>query len=306
MGGEVVTAPPYTPQLRPLSIGEVLDAGFRLVRQRLGTLVMCVLVPVVPLTILGTILIASTDDTAFDPNAPVDDSGTALAGTLISFVLQSAALALAVAACFKAVSAAYLGEDAGAGESLRYSLGRIVPLIIAYIVVTLVVVVGLVLLIIPGVFLAVKMSMTFAAVVFERKGPFGSIGRSFSLTKGHWWRTFGTLVIVFLLLFVINLAATVAFGAGLAAVDDANEVVVAVISTLINIAIIALTYPLWAAVVTVMYYDFRVRNEGFDLELLARGVGSYASRFATSPERPAEPQPAGGGFAPPQVPPSSA
>jgi hypothetical protein len=301
-----VTAPPYTPQLRPLSIGEVLDAGFRLVRQRLGTLVMCVLVPVVPLTILGTILIASTDDTAFDPNAPVNDSGTALAGTLISFVLQSAALALAVAACFKAVSAAYLGEDAGAGESLRYSLGRIIPLIVAYIVVIVLLVVGFVLLIIPGVFLAVKMSMTFAAIVFERKGPFRSIGRSFSLTKRNWWRTFGTLVIVFLLLFVINLAATVAFGAGLTAVDDANEVVVATVSTLVNIAIIALTYPLWASVVTVMYYDLRVRNEGFDLELLARGVGSDVSRFAASPERPAEPAPTGaGGFAPPQAPPPS-
>ena len=43
----------FTPQLRPLSVGEVLDAGFRLLRHRFGTLMLCVLVPIVPLYILA-------------------------------------------------------------------------------------------------------------------------------------------------------------------------------------------------------------------------------------------------------------
>jgi hypothetical protein len=64
-------------------------------------------------------------------------------------------------------------------------------------------------------------------------------------------------------------------------------------------------------VVTVQYYDLRVRNEGFDLQLLARAVGSDEQRFDGSPERPAAPAGApaptgGGGFAPPQGPPAGA
>ena len=73
------------------------------------------------------------------------------------------------------------------------------------------------------------------------------------------------------------------------------------------LAISAITYPLWAAVVTVLYYDLRVRNEGFDLQLLAQGVGSDTSRFETSPERPSAPPPSasGGGFRPPEEPATS-
>jgi hypothetical protein len=41
------------------------------------------------------------------------------------------AAALAVAACFKVVSAAYLGEHARVGESLRYRLSRLLPLTVA-------------------------------------------------------------------------------------------------------------------------------------------------------------------------------
>ena len=54
-----MSAPSYTPQLRPLSVGEILDAGFRLFNARFVTLVLCVLVPVVPLDILSTALQAS-------------------------------------------------------------------------------------------------------------------------------------------------------------------------------------------------------------------------------------------------------
>jgi hypothetical protein len=302
-----LSAPSYTPQLRPLSVGEMLDAGFRLFRARFGTLMVCVLAPVVPFTILGTILQASVDENAFDVNAPAStvDSGTAFAGTIVAAVVQSAAIALAIAACFKVISAAYLGERAGAGESLRYALSRVLPLIVAYIVLVVIVSVGTVLLIIPGIFFAVKLSMTFAALVFERTGPFGSIGRSWSLTSGNFWRTFGTLLVVFLITFIVQLLL-VGVITGILGASDSSEIAVAIVLTLVNLLALAITYPLWAAVVSVVYYDLRVRNEGFDLQLLAQGVGADTSRFESAPERPAPPPgSSGGGFAPPEGPAAS-
>ena len=89
----------------------------------------------------------------------------------------------------------------------------------------------------------------------------------------------------------------------------------AVLITILNIIIYAITYPLWASVLTVLYYDLRVRNEGFDLQLLAQGVGADTSRFETAPERPGTCGAAGsrfdraaelgGGFAPPEGPATS-
>lgn len=296
-----MSAPSYTPQLRPLSVGEMLDGGFRLFRARFGTLMLCVLVPVVPLTILATALQASVDENAFDINTTAtSDSGTALAGTLVGGLIQFAAAALAIAACFRAISAAYLGEHADAGESLRYALGRLVPLLVCYVILILIVVLGLVLLIVPGIFLAVKLSMAFPALVFERTGPLASLGRSWTLTKGHFWRTFGTLLVVFLITFVLQLVLAGIAG-GILGASDSGELAVAIVLTLVNLLTLALTYPLWAAVVSVVYYDLRVRNEGFDLQLLARGVGADPARFESAPERPIAPPPdTDGGFAPPE------
>ena len=297
-----MSAPSYTPQLRPLSVGEMLDAGFRLFRARFMTLILCVLVPVVPLTIIATAVQASVDPNAFDlDSTETVDSGSALAGTLVAALIQFAAAALAIAACFKAISAAYLGEHAGVAESLRYAVGRLLPLLVAYFLVVVIVGLGLVALIIPGIWLAVKLSMTFPAVVFERTGPFAAIGRSWALTKGNWWRVFGTLLVVFLISFVLQIVLAAVAGGLLAAGDSVSELTVAIVLTLVNLLALALTYPLWASVTSVVYYDLRVRNEGFDLHLLAQGMGAEAARFESAPERPVAPPPESGGFTPPSA-----
>jgi hypothetical protein len=300
----------FTPQLRPLSIGEVLDAGFRLLRARFGTLVACVLVPMVPLSIIATILEASTNEAAFDVNASTTTSsdGSVIAGALISGLLQGAAAALAVAACFRVISSAYLGEEATAGPSLRYGLSRLLALMVAYIVLSIALAISYVLFIIPGIFLSVKWSVTFAAIVSERAGPFSAIGRSWELTRGHWWRTFGTLLVLGLLSLVLYLAIVAGLGGAIATNGDMSEVTYAVLTLVLTIVLFAILYPLIAAIISVMYYDLRVRNEGFDLQLLAQGVGADTSRFESAPERPSAPAPStsapppstGGGFAPPE------
>jgi hypothetical protein len=299
-----LSAPSYTPQLRPLSVGETLDAAFRLFRHRFGSLIACVLVPSVPVFILGTIIVGATDTTAFDVNAPVNNDGEAVAGRAIDQMLASIAVALGVAACFKVISAAYLGERAGVGDSLRYSLGRFLPLVGAYIVMVLILIGGLIALILPFFFLLIKLSMTWPALVCERTGPLKSIGRSWRLTRNNWWRVFGILLVTLLILVVIGIALGLVLGAVLLGSESLGEVAFAVLATLVDLVIAAITYPLWAAVLTVVYYDLRVRNEGFDLELLAQGVGADASRFESSPERPIAPPPpgSGGGFRPPEEP----
>jgi hypothetical protein len=296
----------FTPQLRPLSIGETLDAGFRLLRARFGTLLVCVLVPMVPLSIISTIIVASTDDQAFDVNSTTttSDDGAAIAGTLIGALIQGAAAALAVAACFRVISSSYLGERAEAGPSLRYGLSRLLPLMVAYIALSIVLGISLFFLLIPAIFLAVKWSVTFAAIVAERAGPFRAMGRSWELTRGHWWRVFGTLLVVVLIALVLYLAVVAGLGGAIATSDDMSEFTYAILTTALTVILFAILYPLVASIITVIYYDLRVRNEGFDLQLLAQGVGADTSRFESAPERPSastpppQPRPEGGFTAP--------
>ena len=74
------------------------------------------------------------------------------------------------------------------------------------------------------------------------------------------------------------------------------------LTTIVNTLSSLITLPLFAAVLTIIYYDLRVRKEGFDLHLLAQGVGGDAPTpenvAASSGLGWSEPS-SGGGFAPP-------
>jgi hypothetical protein len=324
-----VSTTPYTPQLRPLSVGEVLDASFKVVRQEFGTLAMCVLVPAVPLNIINTLITASTTEDAFDLETTTSSdpgTGTQIAGSLLTTCLSLVLTTLAAAACFRAVSSIYLGERATVDESLRFAATRLLPLILLSILYFLGLIPAFILLIIPGIWLAVAWSLSFPALMSEGLGPVEALKRSYRLVKGRWWPTFGALLVMYLIVVVISGIVGVLFGATLIAAVD-NELVAGTFFTIANILSSLITLPLFAAVLTIIYFDLRVRREGFDLQLLARGVGQAPAQptAGTSPEEvaaasglgggtspppsggfaPPDTAPPGGGFAPPDAPPPS-
>jgi len=73
------------------------------------------------------------------------------------------------------------------------------------IIIGLMVGIGLVLCLIPGIYLAVCLSMSFPMMVFERKDLGSAISNSFKLIKDEWWITFATLIVVYILYYVIAL-----------------------------------------------------------------------------------------------------
>lgn len=308
----------FTPQLRPLSIGEVLDAGFRLLRARFGTLVGCVLVAAFPLAVVRTIIIASTDPDYYDVNAvPQDDPDTSIiVGQLVALLVMGLGITLAVAACFRVISAAYLGEPVTVGASLAAAARSIPALFVAFLVLApvLLFVLGLSrVLFVPIVlfaFLAVKWALTSPAIVAERVGPFRGMKRSWQLTRGNWWRSFGILLVLALMSLVIYAALIFALYASVSSLESISAPALATIDVAFILIVLVIIYPLSAAILSTLYYDLRVRNEGFDLQLLAQGVGADTSRFESAPERPSpSPPPAavpppstGGGFAPPEGP----
>jgi len=298
----------FAPQLRPLGVGEVLDASFKIVRQSFGTLAACVLVVALPLNILNTLIAASTRDDAFDidnESTSTVSTGTELAGSLLTTTLGLVLTTLAAAACFRAVSGVYLGERPTVGASLSFAASRLLPVIALSFLYFLGLVPAFIALIIPGVWLSVAWSLSFPALLSEGIGPIKALGRSFRLVKGRWWPTFGALLVMYLIVVVISGILGALFGATLFAATD-NEPVAAVLYTIVNTLSSLITLPLFAAVLTVLYFDLRVRKEGFDLQLLARGVGREAEPGDTSPQavRAASGlgEPASGGFAPPAAP----
>ena len=98
-----------------------------------------------------------------------------------------------------------------------------------------------------------------------------ALRRSRGLVKGRWWATFGTLLVATVLSGIVqSVLSGLLVGVTVTGGNDLAQAAAQAIATTVGSV---LTTPFTAAVVTVLYFDLRVRKEGFDLELLAQRVG---------------------------------
>lgn len=73
-----------------------------------------------------------------------------------------------------------------------------------YIVLIIITITGFVLLIIPGLYLIIVLSIAPIIRIMERRSIFASISRARQLMSGFWWQTFGLTVVLFIILLVFG------------------------------------------------------------------------------------------------------
>lgn len=266
--------------LRPLGIGEILDVAIKIYRARFGVLVKSVAVvlfPVFALSALIRISFPSGDDLFEEtqpgatPDIDLDELWPFLAGGLIILVLAFLASQLATGACFKAISGAYLDEEAGWQDSLRFARSKLGSLVWLSFLIAVCLIPAFLLCVLPAVYLWVAWAVAAPVLLLEDVRGWKAMKRSRSLVKGRFWPTIGVLVLVAILTFIVQ-AVFAGILAGVLGVGG-NDVALAIADAIGQTASSVLTTPLSAAVLTVLYFDLRVRKEGFDLELLSRRMG---------------------------------
>lgn len=298
-------------QLRPRGVGEILDAAFRLFFTHWRPLLTATLVVVVPVQILSTLVLVSAFPEGFTTDEEVvlgTDTAEQVsvfgAGVAVAGVLTSLMVLLTIAACFKAVADAYLGTEPDWRTSVRYALRRLGPLLWISVLYFLGVLLGTLALIIPGIFLAVAWSLSFPAALVEGARGAGALKRSFQLIRGRWWPVFGALLVGLILVAIV--ANIIEFLVFAPVFFTESVLAVAILTTLSSIVGYAISTPLQAAIVAIVFFDQRVRKEGLDLELLAESLGTEApvgsagdGSLPPGGETPGS-APPGGAEAPPQ------
>lgn len=290
-------------ELRPLSIGEILDVGIKIVWRHAWTLVRIVVFVVAPVQVLAVLVQASAMPDSvieatygrqpFDQTQPVtgDDLRTWIAAFAVAVLLAFVASTIAVGACFKAIADAYLGERPGWRASVAYALRRVHSLIWLVVLYYVLVGVGFVLCIVPGVFLGVAWVVAIPALLTEGIRGRKALGRSFRLVRGRWWPSFGLAAVALIFAGFISYAVQFLFLVPLFTDAGENAPVALTMNALASITSSALSTPLIAAFATVLYFDLRVRKEGFDLALLAERIGVAPEDAGTglAPLAPAAP-----------------
>ncbi|ADU14908.1 YciC family protein [Asticcacaulis excentricus] len=117
-------------------------------------------------------------------------------------------------------------------DALGRSLMNIVPLLILFVLCGLLVGLGFILLVVPGIILMLALSVSCTAYIAEGKtGITDAMSRSFDLTRGHRWALLGVFICVGLLETVIG---TIAEAPMLFVGQDLPQPLVIGASTLIN------------------------------------------------------------------------
>jgi hypothetical protein len=133
-----------------------------------------------------------------------------IAGT---FVLQILCSILVAPALFYALTkVTETGVAPGINESYRWALGKLPKLLMAAILSWVIVALGTLACVIPGIILGVAFVPVYGIAVFEQGSAIDALKRSWEITKGHRWSIFAACFVIGLIIFAFNIPATVIAG----------------------------------------------------------------------------------------------
>ena len=252
-------------ELKPMSIGDILDGTFRLYRARFGPFLLIALTVYIPISLLVTLL-QGLSQQAMTPGEV--EPGMLLIVLVPVLLFALFVLPLCQGALVHNISAAYLGEDIGAWASYRRAAPRLIRLLIANLIAAIIIGCGFILFIVPGIIFSLWYMLLTAVVMLETKGILGSGKRSRELMRGNLGKGFVLALVVFVLGFIFQMIVS----AALAIIGGFTPAATVHILTFVENAAPAVILPIQVAPMILLYYDLRIRKEGFDLERLAASL----------------------------------
>lgn len=184
--------------------------------------------------------------------------GALIAASLIPFTVGLAFVALIAGCAFGAVYMYMQGARTDAQPNIGLAVAAGIGLF------------GLIILgSLAGLFFYVRLLLTTQAIVLEGQGPLAGLTRSWRLVGQAFWRSLGIFLLVYAFMYIVSLVVQlplVAAGALFGMLFD-NSVLYQSITSLITYGVLILVLPLQFIIFTLLYYDLRIRKEGYDLEL---------------------------------------
>ncbi len=244
-------------QIRPRSAAEIVDATFRFYRAHAGDLLVVSALLLVPPALLGAIAPSSTERL-------VDMFGRWM------YYFSQGAIAVLVAAALER------NETLSAGQVFRRLRGRWFKLITTSWLSALMIILGFVLLIVPGIIALAWTMVALPVAAIEGKSSSPATERSRALARGRMKHVLGTMALVWLIV------AALFFGAAFSLsflpwVSELPEHLIGMISELLLVPLA----PVIGIAVTLLYYDLRVRSEGADVSAMIAALPVTPPEVAT-------------------------
>ena len=240
--------------IRARSNAELLDAAFEIYRRHFPLLFTIAVIGLAPVTLA----------TLFQPGqpaaAPFVYFPLAIIGGLFNLFIEAALIV--------AVSQVYLGREIDVASAFRGGLRHPGRVFLATLIKALVIGFGFVALIVPGVFMFIRYFAVPATVVLEDQTTLDGARRSRELSKGSGKRILATLGVTWIFYLILS---------GIITATSQGVLGHSVAAVVLRLAVTGMIYPLIPIVSTLLYYDARIRKEGYDIELMATGLDANAA-----------------------------
>jgi len=254
--------------LRPMSTGELLDRSFFIYKN--DFLVFCGITAIPSLANM----LFSLARIYMGPSSFIVKSLIALLGAVISVIV----LSIAQSGTITAVSNAHLGRPISIGFSYAAAKECWLEVVGASIITSIGIGFGMILFFVPGIIFFLMWSLTIPIIVIERSGVGAAMSRSRELTQGSRWRILGIMCVVYIISLIV--AALIEFPAlyfiGLSGLARPAEIPSwkAALNAFLGFISSTLIMPVGIIATSLIYYDQRVRKEGFDLQAMLDSIKS--------------------------------
>ncbi|MFN8041327.1 MAG: hypothetical protein U0Q07_19075 [Acidimicrobiales bacterium] len=265
------SGPPRLPvPLRPLTVSDILDGAFAIIKARPRTVVLiaaCIVVPAHMLSAYlarGSTSVSDILSAVVEPGAVSARSQAGLLGVYLGAAVQALSYFFLGGALGRLVSAWYAGGDLTAGAALKASLRRTPAFLAAFAMLLPLKVAAYAACILPVLAVIALFSLTAPVIVIEGLGPFAAAKRSATLVGRRFFPSVWVITLATLVAQIITpmLAIIPEVFAALA-----PEGVRWVILGAGQAAVSLLMAPFAVGVCILLYLDLRVRTEGLDIEL---------------------------------------
>jgi hypothetical protein len=270
-----------TMDLRPLSLGELLDRTFFLYRRHfllfsgISAIPYSIFLAVNLATALLPLLARSSAAGRMQPGVAAAAIGGGLLG-LIAIFAGSIAFLFAVGATVYAVSEIYTGRQTSIRESFARVRGKTGLIFGVLFISGLILVAGFIALIVPGIYLMCRICVATPAALLEDLGAADSIRRSFDLTRDFAGRGFMIYLLYFAMVWGVIAVFQFPF-LFLIAMNARNAQLVVLLTVCMQVGNFigsVLVAPVSNIGFALFYYDLRVRKEAFDLQMMMQAIGA--------------------------------
>jgi len=134
------------------------------------------------------------------------------------------------------------------------------------------------------IFLTARWAFFIPAIVLENYNSTGGMGRSWKLVKGSFWRVALILFMLVILVYLFSVGPILL--ASFLALALASPALLAIVNSVVVTLVNIILTPLQFAALTILYYDLRIRKEGFDLQVQMLGLPDPTANPQIEPARP--------------------